>query len=72
MIYTFDRGTEGKLSNLLGKRPDKTVDAEYLRKNPYHNKWMFWSEEDGKYISPLKWGAQIEVREGLPPRLVSN
>lgn len=72
MIYTFDKGTEGKLSNLLGKRPGKTVDAEYLRKNPYHRKWMFWSEEDGKYISPLKWGAQIEVLEDQPPRLVSH
>ena len=72
MIYTFDKGTEGKLSKTLGKRPNKTVDAEYLRKSPFNLKWMFWSEEDGKYISPLPWGSKIEHVEGQPPRLVRN
>lgn len=70
MIYTLTRENAGELSQLLGKRPDKRIDAEYLRKSPWNENYMFWSQEDGKYLSPIRYGTQIEFIEGQPPRLV--
>lgn len=70
MIYTFTRQTAGELSKTMGKRPNKTVDAEYLRKSPWNNKYMFWSEDDGKYITPVKDGMKFELIAGEVPRLV--
>lgn len=70
MILTFDRKTAGELSQQMGKRPGKTVDAEYLRKSTFGGKYMFWSEADGKYISPVRDGMRFELVDGQPPRLV--
>jgi hypothetical protein len=71
VIYTFERKTAPELSKILGKRPGKTVDAEYLRKSPWNGKYMFWSEEEGKYLTPVQDGMQFELVEGQPPRLVA-
>ena len=70
MIYTLTRENAGELSRLFGNRPDKRVDPEYLRKSPWNENYMFYSEADRKYISPIRYGTQIEYIEGQPPRLV--
>ena len=70
MILELTRETAGQVVTALGKRPGKTVDADYLRKSPFAGKYMFWSEEDGKYISPVRYGTRFELIEGQPPRIL--
>lgn len=71
MIYEFSRENAGEVAKALGNRPGKKVDPEYLRKSPFNGKYMFWSEADGKYISPVPYeGIRFEVIEGEPPRIL--
>jgi hypothetical protein len=72
MRYAFNRQTAAEVSKALGKRPGKTVDAEYLRKSGFAGKYMFWDEETGKYITPVPYdeGIEFEVIDGQPPRMI--
>jgi hypothetical protein len=70
-VYVLDeRHGAHELSKTLGKRPDKTVDAEYLRRSPFGGKWMFWDAAAGKYVH-VRSGAKFRLVPGQAPELVS-
>lgn len=48
-IHEFNGDNGGVLQQALGTRPDKVIDTYYLRRSGFSGKWMFWSEETGKY-----------------------